>query len=372
MKGLSSGGPEPVRPRLRPFLLLVLLGVLPILGLAVFAQSPSPRAPGEPVVAVEAAVVPTPTRTLALQLGGAGLLLGLVASGLAVGLIRENTRRTAAEKALKVLNRDLKRLVAARTEELRRAEQELLQSRKREAVGRLASGIAHDFNNLLTVIIASAQMLRGSVPRDSPGFRYLVEIDTAGDRAAELTRQLLAFNGTQVTKPGIMDMNDSVRVMRGVLERVVGDHIELAFRLSSDLHPVEFEPGQIEQVLMNLVVNAGDAMPQGGKLTIRTENVELDAAYAAEHPGTRPGPHAVLSVADTGRALTAETRAGEPGRGTGRDLATVYGIVKQGGGDVRVHSEPERGTLFKVFLPAGPGTPVDLRPREAGSRRGVS
>lgn len=300
------------------------------------------------------------SRTLAWQLGGAGLLMAGLMGGLVWGLGRENARRRGAEAALVAMNEDLEQRVDQRTAALRQKEEELLQAQKMEAVGRLAGGVAHDFNNLLTVILGSTELLLDRLPGDAPERPEIQATHEAAERAANLTRQLLAFSRKQVMQPQILDLNDLLDGMRGLLDRVLGENISVVWKLAPGLHPVKFDPGQIEQVVMNLVVNASDAMPHGGKLTIDTANVELDEHYAAEHPEAQTGPHAMIAISDTGTGMDAQTRKRifEPfyttkqlGRGTGLGLSTVYGIVRQGGGNIWVYSEPNRGTTFKVYLP---------------------
>ncbi len=257
---------------------------------------------------------------------------------------------------------------------LRNSEDQLRQSQKMDAVGRLAGGIAHDFNNLLSVILSCAGMAAEDLPADDPTRADLEEIRKAGERAAELTRQMLTFSRQQVLNPHVIEPNQLVTNVHKMLTRVIGEDIELKVLLKPKLDKISADAGQIEQVIMNLVVNARDAMPTGGKLTIETSNVWLDEAYAQEHLGVTPGPHVMIAVSDTGCGMDKATQARifEPffstkavGKGTGLGLSTVFGIVKQSGGSIWVYSEPGNGTTFKIFLPSAEGTvqlPVVARP----------
>ncbi len=243
----------------------------------------------------------------------------------------------------------------------RAAEDRQRQAQRLEAIGRLAGGVAHDFNNLLTAIIGSAEMLLDGLPDDHPMRAEAVDVRAAGLRAAGLTRQLLAFSRRQTLQPRPLDLNTIVRGMDSLLRRLIGEHIDLRFDLHDPLPAVQADAGQIEQVITNLVVNAGDAMRDGGLLTVETASAELTAGHADETSVVQPGPYVALVVTDTGHGIEPETRAHifEPffttkdvGAGTGLGLATVYGIVKQSGGYVFVESEPGRGSTFRVFLPA--------------------
>jgi two-component system cell cycle sensor histidine kinase/response regulator CckA len=239
-------------------------------------------------------------------------------------------------------------------------ENQLLQSQKMEAVGRLAGGVAHDFNNLLTVINGYSELALRRSAADKPLGKYLSEIRKAGERAISLTRQLLIFSRGQVLKLRLVDLNVIVSDVSKLLRRLIGEDIELVIDLAQDSYLVKADPGQIEQVIMNLVVNARDAMPFGGKLTISTRNAELDKAFVRENIGLQPGSFAVLSVSDTGCGMDEEVKSHlfepffttkEVGRGTGLGLSTVYGIVKQSGGYIRTTSEVSRGSTFEVYLP---------------------
>ncbi|HEX2709883.1 MAG TPA: PAS domain S-box protein, partial [Candidatus Deferrimicrobium sp.] len=244
--------------------------------------------------------------------------------------------------------------------DVRRMEEQLRQSQKMEAVGRLAGGVAHDFNNLLTAISGYSDLLLHRLPDYSTLRRDVEEIRRAGDRAAVLTRQLLAFSRRQVLQPKVLDLNTVVTTMGQMLRRLIGEDIELSTDLSPSLSRVKADPGQIEQVIVNLAVNARDAMPDGGRITVATADAELSPAYAVAHPEVRPGAHVLLSVADTGHGMSDEIQAHlfepffttkERGKGTGLGLATVYGIVQQSGGHIRVNSAADRGTTFLIYLP---------------------
>jgi PAS domain S-box-containing protein len=257
------------------------------------------------------------------------------------------------------------------TTEQRELEQQLTQSQKLEAVGRLAGGIAHDFNNLLTTINGLADLVLADRPTDDPMFDDLVEIRKAGDRAAALTGQLLAFSRRQVARPEAVDLNVTIRELATMLGRLIGEDIDLSLDLDPELSALRADPSQLTQVIMNLAVNARDAMPEGGRLRIATAAIELGAAQAARLNTAGAGPHLRLDVEDNGHGMDEQTvkRVFEPffttkaiGRGTGLGLATVYGIVQQSGGGIAVESAPGRGTRFSVYLPI----PTDaMEPRPA-------
>ncbi|MGH3132639.1 MAG: PAS domain S-box protein [Gaiellaceae bacterium] len=278
-------------------------------------------------------------------------------------LVAKDGRRIQVEVATRVIEVDGRPVgieaIGRDVSERRHLEEQLRQAQRLEAIGRLAGGIAHDFNNLLTVISGYTDALLEQ--SDSISEPELGEIAAAAERATTLTRQLLAFSRRQVLQPRIVDLNEVVEGIMPMLKRLIGEDIDLVTSLDPGLEHVLADPNQIEQVLLNLVLNARDAMPHGGKLTIETSNTELDESYVADHPEARLGPHATLAVSDNGVGMDADTiaRAFEPffttktvGTGTGLGLSTVYGIVKQSGGNTWIYSEPGKGSTFKVYLPS--------------------
>ena len=268
--------------------------------------------------------------------------------------------------------------------ERRTLQEQLLQSQKMEGIGRLAGGVAHDFNNLLTAILGYVEMckldLPPDLPADHPARLDLNEVGTAGERAATLTRQLLAFASRQIVAPVRLDLSALVADSLKMLQRLLGDDIEIESALDPSVGTVEADPGQIQQLLVNLTVNARDAMPDGGRLLIETADEDIDEESARAHPGATPGPYVLLAVADTGVGMTDEVRSHlfepffttkEMGKGTGLGLATCHGIVRQIGGHIRVYSEPGQGTTFRIYLPRKSGAadpqPVAASPRPTPS-----
>jgi two-component system, cell cycle sensor histidine kinase and response regulator CckA len=261
-----------------------------------------------------------------------------------------------------------------------RLEEQFRQAQRLESVGRLAGGVAHDFNNLLTVINGYAEMLLSAAPAGSPTALSLSEIRKAGERAAGLTGQLLAFSRRQVLQLSVININAVVAETEQLLRRLIGEDVKLVTTLAPDLGLILADAGQVQQIIMNLAVNSRDAMPDGGTLHIETSNVTLDNDYQAEHGEAQPGPHIMLAITDTGTGMNSETRARifepffttkELGKGTGLGLATVYGMVKQGSGSIWVYSEPGRGTTFNIYLPRTDKPPSLMRPAAEHDLRGT-
>ena len=310
-----------------------------------------------------------------------GAVLGLALLPLFRQISRQEVvqaRRLEQEAYARRLEKD----VAERTQALASTQTQLLQAQKMEAVGQLAGGIAHDFNNLLTVITGRAELLLGRLAERDPTRPAVELIRRTADRAAALTQQLLAFSRKQILQPVDVDLNTVVNRIEPLLRRLIGEHVVISTTLDRALGTVRADPTQLDQVIVNLGVNARDAMPGGGRITLSTANVELDDADARRHPGLQPGRYVMLGVADTGVGMDALTQARifepffttkEPGKGTGLGLSTVYGIVKQSGGYIAVDSQPGIGTTFRVYLPRieAPAPPPVTTPGPQGPERGT-
>src|SRR6478736_1431768 len=244
--------------------------------------------------------------------------------------------------------------------EQKRLEAQLLHAQKMESVGRLAGGVAHDFNNLLTVILGGIELTRQELSASHPALEYLADAEDAADSAGTLTKQLLAFSRKQIIAPKVLNLNDVIARVERMAQRLLGEDISLRIICSPNLGFVRFDPGQVEQIIVNLAVNARDAMPEGGRLTIETRNVRLDGDYVDTHNGVELGDYVLIAVSDSGTGMSEKARAHlfepffttkGPGKGTGLGLAMVYGAVQQNGGRIEVYSEPEHGTTFKIYLP---------------------
>jgi signal transduction histidine kinase len=305
---------------------------------------------------------------------GAEAAVAIDNSRLTKAMQKEILERTRAEDALRAFNSTLEQLVAERTEQLRQNEEALRQAQKMEAVGQLTGGVAHDFNNLLQVIVGNLETLKRHIPQDSARLqRAAANAMTGAQRAAALTRRLLAFSRRQPLDPKPVQVNALVGGMSDLLHRTLGEAIEMEAVLGAGLWPVEVDPHELEAALLNLAVNARDAMPDGGRLTVETANAHIDEAYAAAHTEVIPGQYVALSVSDTGTGMNAETvvRAFEPffttksvDKGTGLGLSQVYGFVKQSGGHVKIYSELGQGTTVKIYLPRYTGAGAEEDPIE--------
>lgn len=285
-----------------------------------------------------------------------------------------NVYRVNGEKVIQCNIRDIRHRKDAEESEGR-----LRQAHKMEAVGQLAGGLAHDFNNLLGVILGYCEILVAQTALPEPTRGMIMEIHNAGVSAKNLTQRLLAFSRRQVLQPVVLDLNETVRRMETMLGRMIGDDIELVSMLGDDLGRIKADPSQVEQVLMNLAINARDAMPKGGRIAIETVNVEIDESDTRQFPDAEAGRYVMLSISDTGTGMELEVQSHifepffstkPPGQGTGLGLSTVFGIVKQSGGAIAVYSEPDAGTTLKILFPRCDEASVALRPDKAKPLRG--
>ena len=300
------------------------------------------------------------------SMGSLATIIGLRSSGEEFPIEASISQiQVAGEKLFTVILRDIT--------ERKQLEDQFRQAQKMEAVGRLAGGVAHDFNNMLTAIIGYSQLVKAQLGDASELRHDIEEIEKAGQRAAGLTAQLLAFSRKQVLQPKVLDLNDVISDVDNMLRRLIGEDIELITIPTPRVGHVRADPGQVEQILLNLAINSRDAMPRGGKLTIETSNIELDEFYTSSHADVVPGRYVMIAVSDTGHGVDAETRAHifepffttkEQGKGTGLGLSTVFGIVKQSGGHIWVYSEPGHGATFKIYFPRL-DDPADLAPEHA-------
>jgi len=350
---------------------------IPVTDLPPMANSDSPHcravATGEVIIEddFQTAMIGQPVLNVGLEtnprLPQSSLVIPMVIKDRVIGAVEVQSAEMAAFKKEHVTAMRMAANLAAnaienvRLIELEKSrEEQMRQSQKMEAIGQLAGGVAHDFNNLLTAINGYSDLALRQLPKDGSAHVQISEVKKAGTRAASLTRQLLAFSRKQIMQAKVLDLNSIVADMDKMLRRLIGEDVDLVTLLKSGLGQISADPGQMEQVLMNLVVNARDAMPDGGKITIETGNVELGQDYAISHASVRPGRYIFLAVSDTGIGMdvTLQKRVFDPffttkevGKGTGLGLSTVYGIVKQSGGNIWLYSEPGTGTTFKVYLP---------------------
>ena len=344
-------------------------------------------------------------RVLILNVGALSLVLTIIMAALLWFTISRTAIKPMRGMLGKInrMNEELEKRVEERTEALRktnesledeiserrmaekdkeRLEAQLLQSQKMEAVGRLAGGVAHDFNNMLTVILGYAELARDHLREGDPLLNYMRMIEKAGEHSRDITRQLLAFSRKQISEPKIIDLNESLSGIESTLARLIGEDVELITSLGEDLWKIKIDPSQVDQILVNLSVNARDAMPGGGRLTIRTRNMHLDESFIKTHLDFRSGDYeyVLLEVSDTGTGIDRETlphvfepffTTKETGKGTGLGLATVYGVVHQNNGMINVYSEPGQGTVFYVYFPRVQEEPESIRePAEISEYKG--